>query len=681
MIGNSDPDYADVLADSAESEQYRLLPFRSPAAVEVFEYGFELARQRRGGAGHDLVSRLVNHVPEDGVPLSDRDFRNYFLLLVVAGNETTRHAISHTIERPARPPRPARAPAGRPVAHRARGRGMPALGVAGLPLPADGDPRRGAPRETVAAGDKVVAVVRGGEPGRAGLRRPVPLRRHCAAAWTMSRSARAGHTSAWATSSPAWSCGSCSRSSCHACPRRSAAPARWPASAPTSSTASRPFPWPSEGVLMAIDTAHRTEPQDAGADVGQVVARLRQQGVDVVRVSYADLIGVDRGRDVLVDELERVVATAWRSAARSTTPPRGATSSRCTAGWTPGCRTSTSSPTCATLTPLPLGAGRGVVRRRRPHPRRRPAEEAPRHVARRVSDRLAELGLTAVVGPELEFFVCEQDPDDGLAAVRRRTRQRLRRRAQGRPARAARHDAAAPARRRSARDGRQPRVLRPASSRSTSTTPSCVDAADRAFRLKSAVQEIARHAGPARDLHGQAVQRRGRQRLPPARLAWSTRRRRATCSATPPARTASPRRGRRRRRPGHAPALAALLNPTINSYKRFGPDTLAPWLIDWGLDNRSAMVRIPPGAGCRESRMEVRLGDATANPYLATPPGRRGVPRDPGRAGAAGAARGLRLRPRPGRRSCRSGCRRRSTRWRPTRRCARCSGRRSSTRS
>ena len=66
----------------------------------------------------------------------------------------------------------------------------------------------------------------------------------------------------------------------------------------------------------------------------------------------------------------------------------------------------------------------------------------------------------------------------------------------------------------------------------------------------------------------------------------------------------------------HAPALAALLNPTVNSYKRFGPDTLAPWLVDWGLDNRSAMVRIPPERG-DGARMEVRLGDATANPYLA----------------------------------------------------------------
>jgi glutamine synthetase len=66
----------------------------------------------------------------------------------------------------------------------------------------------------------------------------------------------------------------------------------------------------------------------------------------------------------------------------------------------------------------------------------------------------------------------------------------------------------------------------------------------------------------------------------------------------------------------HARGLSALLNPTINSYKRFGPDTLAPWLIDWGLDNRSAMVRIPPERG-PGARMEVRLGDATANPYLA----------------------------------------------------------------
>ncbi|MFD6289018.1 cytochrome P450 [Streptomyces sp. NPDC060205] len=97
IIGNTDPDYADVLLGSPESERYRDLPFRSPAATEVFAYGRELARERRGGTGDDLVSRLVNGTPRDGVPLSAQDFDNYFLLLVVAGNETTRHAISHTM--------------------------------------------------------------------------------------------------------------------------------------------------------------------------------------------------------------------------------------------------------------------------------------------------------------------------------------------------------------------------------------------------------------------------------------------------------------------------------------------------------------------------------------------------------------------------------------------------------
>lgn len=104
MVGNNDPESADVLASDPESEKYRDLPFRSPAALEVFEYGFELANQRRGGSGTDLVSMLVNQTPIDGLPLDDRDFRNYFLLLVVAGNETTRHTISHTMNQLMRNP-------------------------------------------------------------------------------------------------------------------------------------------------------------------------------------------------------------------------------------------------------------------------------------------------------------------------------------------------------------------------------------------------------------------------------------------------------------------------------------------------------------------------------------------------------------------------------------------------
>jgi cytochrome P450 len=97
MIGFDDPEHADVLINSAESEEYRLVPFKSPAALEVFAYGDALAKDRRGKNGTDLISRLVNTAPSDGIPLSERDFHTNFLLLIVAGNETTRHTISHTM--------------------------------------------------------------------------------------------------------------------------------------------------------------------------------------------------------------------------------------------------------------------------------------------------------------------------------------------------------------------------------------------------------------------------------------------------------------------------------------------------------------------------------------------------------------------------------------------------------
>ncbi len=67
----------------------------------------------------------------------------------------------------------------------------------------------------------------------------------------------------------------------------------------------------------------------------------------------------------------------------------------------------------------------------------------------------------------------------------------------------------------------------------------------------------------------------------------------------------------------HAPALMAFLNPTINAYRRILPDSLAPTHANWGLNNRTTFVRIPPerGSACR---LEIRVGDGAANPYLVT---------------------------------------------------------------
>ena len=71
----------------------RLLPFGSPAAWEIFEYGRRIGEERRQTPSDDLVSRLV-HAEVDGERLSDIEYCNFFQLFVFAGNETTRSAIS-----------------------------------------------------------------------------------------------------------------------------------------------------------------------------------------------------------------------------------------------------------------------------------------------------------------------------------------------------------------------------------------------------------------------------------------------------------------------------------------------------------------------------------------------------------------------------------------------------------
>jgi len=74
-----------------------LLPFSSPASHALFEYGEDLGKQRRANPQDDLVTTLV-HAEFEGDRLSDSDFRNMFHVLVFAGNETTRTAISNGIQ-------------------------------------------------------------------------------------------------------------------------------------------------------------------------------------------------------------------------------------------------------------------------------------------------------------------------------------------------------------------------------------------------------------------------------------------------------------------------------------------------------------------------------------------------------------------------------------------------------
>ena len=90
VVYNTDPDFSELLYDKEDTEPYRLLPFRSPSSLKVLEYAQKLASEKAKSPEADVVSILA--ASEELTPL---EFQTFFLLLVIAGNETTRHSLSH----------------------------------------------------------------------------------------------------------------------------------------------------------------------------------------------------------------------------------------------------------------------------------------------------------------------------------------------------------------------------------------------------------------------------------------------------------------------------------------------------------------------------------------------------------------------------------------------------------
>ncbi len=66
----------------------------------------------------------------------------------------------------------------------------------------------------------------------------------------------------------------------------------------------------------------------------------------------------------------------------------------------------------------------------------------------------------------------------------------------------------------------------------------------------------------------------------------------------------------------HIKSITAILNPTVNSYKRIVPGYEAPVYMAWSLANRSALLRVPAKRGV-STRVELRSPDPSCNPYLA----------------------------------------------------------------
>lgn len=66
----------------------------------------------------------------------------------------------------------------------------------------------------------------------------------------------------------------------------------------------------------------------------------------------------------------------------------------------------------------------------------------------------------------------------------------------------------------------------------------------------------------------------------------------------------------------HARGMTVFCTPTVNGFGRFRPNALAPQSVLWGRDNRGAMLRVVGACGDAATRIENRIGEPAANPYL-----------------------------------------------------------------
>ncbi|WP_323780876.1 cytochrome P450 [Thalassovita sp.] len=104
LMANTDPDFTDHVADKLETDAYRLMPFNSPAGAELYEYAHDLMAKKNASGDTSGILHLIMQPDENGETISETEFRNFFCLLVAAGNDTTRYSIAAGIQALARQP-------------------------------------------------------------------------------------------------------------------------------------------------------------------------------------------------------------------------------------------------------------------------------------------------------------------------------------------------------------------------------------------------------------------------------------------------------------------------------------------------------------------------------------------------------------------------------------------------
>jgi cytochrome P450 len=93
LMANTDSDFTSTVVDKMDTEAYRFMPFRSPAGAELFDYAERMMADRKRRGDESGILQMMLQPDAEGNVISEAEFKNFFCLLVAAGNDTTRYSI------------------------------------------------------------------------------------------------------------------------------------------------------------------------------------------------------------------------------------------------------------------------------------------------------------------------------------------------------------------------------------------------------------------------------------------------------------------------------------------------------------------------------------------------------------------------------------------------------------
>ena len=94
LIANTDPDFTTHVLDKMTTDEFRMMPFNSPAGADLYAYAKDLMHRKAKAGDTNGVLHMILQPGPDGAVMPEHEFRNFFCLLVAAGNDTTRYSIA-----------------------------------------------------------------------------------------------------------------------------------------------------------------------------------------------------------------------------------------------------------------------------------------------------------------------------------------------------------------------------------------------------------------------------------------------------------------------------------------------------------------------------------------------------------------------------------------------------------